>query len=409
MSTAFKNVIPALLLLTFLGLSLRCLLATAEDVVRIHTPDFPEYLSNVTNETTSATDYSEYFQIIKELFDLANSNVSFGELLTNPATREDLNELATLLNKSGDLENARRIEALRDYSSLSPQELLQSINSDELKDLLQRYLESGLLNEEILKELNNMFLSGNISFEDYVKALYFLRETGGGELAMKADALLMSALLNSLADSTLKILSSTNTDLLVSENSDISEALKSMIDFFSRESSASEGLANTLESFLRSMSRPTPSVPAMKFPRFSIDLPALTPSFSLEPLTVFLPLTLVLAGVLVYLITKQRKFAAVLTRLPVIRSHLLEDLNVKSEVIRIYWSSVELLKKRVPMFPNETHREYLDKVLKNISSMGESFKRITEAYEKVRWGAQEEKLFIDNVRRAYEDLMRGIR
>ncbi|MEM0085881.1 MAG: DUF4129 domain-containing protein, partial [Zestosphaera sp.] len=88
---------------------------------------------------------------------------------------------------------------------------------------------------------------------------------------------------------------------------------------------------------------------------------------------------------------------------------LLEDLNVKSEVIRIYWSSVELLKKRVPMFPNETHREYLDKVLKNISSMGESFKRITEAYEKVRWGAQEEKLFIDNVRRAYEDLMRGIR
>lgn len=409
MSPASKDVLLALTLLTLLALSLRNVIVVAEDVTSIHTPDFPDRLSNILNETANMISYSEYFQIIKEFFDLANNNVSFNELLKNPATSEDLNKLINLLSERGDLENTHKIEALRDYSSLSLQELLQSISSDELRNLLQRALESSSLNEEILKEISGLYLSGNISFDDYVKALYFLKEvSGSSELATKVDSLLMNTLLNSLTDSSLKVLSDVSLDSRLLESSVVSETLKSMLSFFSREPSVNKGLTNVLESFLEGMNTPSPSVPRVRFPQFSIGLHMLVTSFSVEPTIIIFLSVMILSSVIVYLLLKRKKFTTVLARLPVIRDYFLEGLNIRSEVVRIYWGSVELLKKRVPIFPNETHREYLDKVLKSVPNVGELFERITEAYERVRWGAQEEKLFIHNAQKAYEDLVREL-
>lgn len=422
MSSASKNVLLVLTSLTLLLLSSRSVLVTAEDITRIHTPDFPEYLNSILNETTSAINYSEYFQIVKELFDLANSNVSFDELLKNSDTSEDLDKLIDLLKERGDLENAHKVEALRDYSFLSPQELLQDISSDKLRDLLQKALESGSLSEEILEEISNMYFSGNISFDDYLKALYFIKGVsgggggvngggdGGGGLAGKVNSLLMDVLLSSLTDSSLKILGSANTDLRILESDVASEALKSMLDFFSKEPSNNRGLTDTLESLLEDANTSLPSVPEPKFPQFNIDLPAPATPSGMESVSAsmfFLP-AIILSGVTAYLLLKQRKFTTVLTRLPIIRDYFLEDLNIRSEVIRIYWGSVKLLKERVSMLPNETHREYLDKVVRNIPNVSELFKRITEAYERVRWGAQEEKLFIYDTQRAYENLMREL-
>ncbi|MGC8974565.1 MAG: DUF4129 domain-containing protein [Thermoprotei archaeon] len=409
MSPVFEGRALATLLLVFLLFSLNQLLAVAEDISRIHTPDFPERLSEVLNEGTNPINYSEYFQLIKEFFDLANNNVSFDELLRNPSLSGDLDKLVNLVSKKGDLENAHRIKVLRDYSFLNPQELLQNISSDELRSLLQKVVENGFLNEEILKEISEMYLSGNISFDDYVKALYFLKKTSSdSDLVVKIDSLLMNALLNSLANSSLNVLSGASTDTQILENNVTSEALKSMLSFFSKEVSADEGLVNMLKGFLERTNTQLPSLPEVRFPQFSIGLPAPVIPFNVGPLTTLPLLTAILLGVLTYMLVKRERFAVVLTRLPLIRDRYLGGPDLRSEVIRAYWGSVELLKKRIPRSLNETHREYLDKVLMSAPSLSESFKYLTEAYERVRWGAQEEKVFINGVRKAYEDLVREL-
>jgi hypothetical protein len=62
-------------------------------------------------------------------------------------------------------------------------------------------------------------------------------------------------------------------------------------------------------------------------------------------------------------------------------------LSTDSEIIKTYWRAVELLGTKVPRSPNETHREYLGRVAKALPEVCDHFGRITEAYERVRWGA----------------------
>lgn len=412
MNPSIKNKFIVSLILILLVLHLNQVIVTAEDVTKIHTPDFPELLNEVLNKTTNSINYSEYFQLIKEFFDLANNNASFEELLKSAATSENLDKLIDLMNESGDFENAHKLEVLKNYDSLSPEELLQSISSDELRNLLQEALKSGFLNKEILEEINNMYVSGSIGFNDYVKALYFLKKVGrDSDLVMNVDSLLTKVLLDSLTDSSLKILSKSNTDLQILNDEAVSEALKSMMTFFSKEPQTNNGLVETLENLLSNTNTLPLSKPEVRFPQLRISLPTLITPFNVESLVMPLSLAMVLLGVLVltYLFIKRGKIPVVFSRTSLGKTYPMEGLNIKSETVRIYWNSVKLLEKKLlPRSLNETHREYLNKVLKTTPNIGETFKYLTEAYEKVRWGAHKEDQFIHNVKKAYEDLVRGL-
>ncbi len=399
-----------LLLAALITVLLTQTVSGAADVTDIHSPDFPEYLDSF-NPQNNTLDYIKYIQLLMELLSSANKSELFSELISNETTRENLSNLINMMKTSGDLKNAHQAETLLNYSSLSVDELLQGIKNEHLAELLREAFLNGLVSEELLRVIEEMYASGEISFDDYVRALYALQKisesSGNKELAKRIDSLLLTLLMNNLTNSALRLLENPATlDYLLKEGLS-KEVLENMLQFLSNSPEHSEEALRTLRRLLGGESPfSISSIPSIRFP--SLGMFALAPSLVVDPNTLAI-LTLFVTGfvlVSILLFLKRRKISVIISQVTQLISRRTYHFN--SVVVNIYWSSVDLLGRRVQRNSNETHREYLNKVSSEMPEVSELFRDITEAYEKVRWGAQNESTFVEKVVKEFDELRRTV-
>lgn len=77
--------------------------------------------------------------------------------------------------------------------------------------------------------------------------------------------------------------------------------------------------------------------------------------------------------------------------------------------LRLYWESVKLVEGRTRVYMKDTltHREYMEAVKSLLGPLAEPFKKITIAYERVRFGGAPEETVHDDAIKSYEELRRG--
>jgi len=284
------------------------------------------------------------------------------------------------------------------YSTLNLDELIQGIRDDELRSLIQEAALTGNVSNSLLNLINEMYSSGKISFDDYVRALYALRNiSSDAESRKQIDSLLLRVLGNSLINSSLNVLGGSESLTQLTDQELVRDAVNSMLQFLSREPETNADFIKGLEDLLKS-SQTSPSIPSLKLPSAGLALPPLTSlSIDLGTALPFIVLALALTISLVIFL-KQDKISSALARLTPRGSRPFYGLgNIESRIIRTYWNSVELLRKKVQRSPSDTHREYYERVSRTLPEVDSVFRNITFAYEKVRWGALDEGALADEV------------
>lgn len=407
-----KTITRCLLLTTLITiLLLTQTISIATDVTEIHSPDFPEYLDSIPGLQNETFDYAKYIQLLKELLSSANESETLSELMNDGTSREDLSNLINMMKVSGDSENARQVETLMNYSSLDLNELLRGMEDDRLAELLREAFSSGLVSEDLLRVIGDMYASGEISFDDYVRALYALQRTselsGNEELVKRIDSLLLAQLTNSLSDSALRLLENPAVLNYLLREGLTRETLEAMFQFLNSSPEYSEDVLSALRYLLGSESSfSTPLTPSFRFP--PLDMHASIPTLAVDTNTLA-TLALAVTGFLLtstLLLLKRRRISGMISQVALSLSRKTYHFN--SEVVNIYWSSVDLLSRRVQKGLNETHREYFNKVYSTMPEVGRLFKNITEAYERVRWGAQDESAFVGRVTKEYDELRKVV-
>lgn len=394
MSNPIEKVKKALLLTLPLIIFLTQTVAIATEATEIHTPDFPNYLDMLYDyKPGTQLNYTEYLQLLKEFFNSINEGRDLEDVMSDP----NLSKLQSLMREGGDLDNARKLDALMNYSTLSSDELIQGIRDDELRSLIQEAALTGNVSNSLLNLIYEMYSSGKISFDDYVRALYALRNiSSDAESRKQIDSLLLRVLGNSLINSSLNVLGGSESLTQLTDQELMRDAVNSMLQFLSREPEANADFIKGLEDLLKS-SQTSPSIPSLKLPSAGLALPPLTSlSIDLGTALPFIVLALALTIFLVIFL-KQDKISSALARITPRISRPSYRLNIDSRVIKTYWNSVELLRKKVQRSPSDTHREYYERVSRTLPEADSVFRNITFAYEKVRWGALDEGALADEV------------
>jgi len=393
LSNPLKNVEKVLLLMLLLIILLTQTIATATEATEIHTPDFPNYLDILyDHEPGAQLSYTEYLQLLKELFNSINEGRDLEDIMSDP----NLSKLQSLMGEGGDLDNARKLEALTSYSTLNVDELIQGIRDDELRSLIQEAALTGNVSNYLLTLINEMYSSGKISFDDYVRALYALRNlSSDAESRKQIDSQLLRILGNSLINSLLD-LGSSETLTQLADQELMREVVDSALQFLGNEHEANANFIKGLEDLLNPQ-QISPTIPSLKLPSAGLALPSLTSlSIDLGTALPFIVLALTLTISLIIFL-KQDKISPVLARLTPRSGRPSYEHSIKSRIIRTYWNSVELLRKKVQRSPSDTHREYYEKVSRTLPDADSVFRNITFAYEKVRWGALDESALVDEV------------
>jgi hypothetical protein len=394
LSNPIEKVKKALLLTLPLIIFLTQTVAIVTEATEIHTPDFPNYLDMLYDyKPGTQLNYTEYLQLLKEFFNSINEGRDLEDVMSDP----NLSKLQSLMREGGDLDNARKLDALMNYSTLSSDELIQGIRDDELRSLIQEAALTGNVSNSLLNLIYEMYSSGKISFDDYVRALYALRNiSSDAESRKQIDSLLLRVLGNSLINSSLNVLGGSESLTQLTDQELVKDAVNSMLQFLSREPEANADFIKGLEDLLKS-SQTSPSIPSLKIPSAGLALPPLTSlSIDLGTALPFIVLTLALTISLVIFL-KQDKISSALARITPRISRPSYRLNIDSRVIKTYWNSVELLRKKVQRSPSDTHREYYERVSRTLPEADSVFRNITFAYEKVRWGALDEGALADEV------------
>jgi hypothetical protein len=394
LSNPIEKVKKALLLTLPLIIFLTQTVAIATEATEIHTPDFPNYLDMLYDyKPGTQLNYTEYLQLLKEFFNSINKGRDLEDIMSDP----NLSKLQSLMREGGDLDNARKLDALMSYSTLNLDELIQGIRDDELRSLIQEAALTGNVSNSLLNLINEMYSSGKISFDDYVRALYALRNiSSDAESRKQIDSLLLRVLGNSLINSSLNVLSGPGSLTQLTDQELVRDAVNSMLQFLSREPETNADFMKGLEDLLKS-SQTSPSIPSLKIPSAGLALPPLTSlSIDLGTALPFIVLALALTISLVIFL-KQDKISSALARITPRISRPSYRLNIDSRVIKTYWNSVELLRKKVQRSPSDTHREYYERVSRTLPEVDSVFRNITFAYEKVRWGALDEGALADEV------------
>jgi len=393
LSNPLKNVEKVLLLMLPLIILLTQTIATAAEATEIHTPDFPNYLDILyDHEPGTQLNYTEYLQLLKELFNSINEGGNLEDIIGDP----NLSKLQSLMREGGDLDNAHKLEALTSYGALSVDELIQGIRDDELRSLIQEAASTGNVSNYLLTLINEMYSSGKISFDDYVRALYALRNlSSDAESRKQIDSLLLRILGNSLINSLLN-LGGSETLTQLADQELMREVVDSALQFLGNEHEANANFIKGLENLLNPQ-QTSPAIPSLKLPSAGLALPPLTSlSIDLGTALPFIVLALALTISLIIFL-RQDKISSVLARLTPRSGRPSYGLGIESRIIRTYWNSVELLRKKVQRSPSDTHREYYEKVSRTLPEADTVFRNITFAYEKVRWGALDESALVDEV------------
>jgi hypothetical protein len=263
------------------------------------------------------------------------------------------------------------INILSNPGSSDYKDLYSLINDPEIRSLLSQLNTSDIqkfaeLANSSMNRLMEMYVSGRISYKEYAAALELIRRLALEKnvydiynLAGEREMDLLRAIIDrSYSDALLKMISASKDISLIEKGS-------SNKIFVSQNNMSGSNLFSGFEG-LRLVQIMFPSI----------------------PLTMILGIAVV--GVLITLIimllrlgvNPLEKISRYITNRGVIDISKLSNLPTP---IKIYWMAVSILSKRVPRYENETHREYLRKIIENKDPSSQNFSKITEVYELTKY------------------------
>ena len=164
---------------------------------------------------------------------------------------------------------------------------------------------------------------------------------------------------------------------------------------------------------------PNTSMPVIASSSSGASLPSPPPLSAPSPASltmlskVFIPAVCAIAiAVALYLIAR----SGALTRLRLViasraapKTVAQELARMRSEIVELYWRAVNAVSRATGMRigKTETHREYLERVRKLLSSSSQAFEELTMVYEIHRFGHVISSSLVERARRAFDRLVRS--
>jgi hypothetical protein len=334
-----------------------------------HTIGFPQNITYTIN--ISSSELSEIINQLKNIDNITSSckNIDCVQNISSSYIRSVANRLRDEGVLSNDAYDA--INILSNSGSSDYKDLYSLINDPEIRSLLSQLNTSDIqkfaeLANSSMNRLMEMYVSGRISYKEYAAALELIRRLALEKnvydiynLAGEREMDLLRAIIDrSYSDALLKMISASKDISLIEKGS-------SNKIFVSQNNMSGLNLFSGFEG-LRLVQIMFPSI----------------------PLTMILGIAVV--GVLITLIimllrlgvNPLEKISRYITNRGVIDISKLSHLPTP---IKIYWMAVSILSKRVPRYENETHREYLRKIIENKDPSSQNFSKITEVYELTKY------------------------
>ncbi|MCC6031015.1 MAG: hypothetical protein LM586_05170, partial [Desulfurococcales archaeon] len=334
-----------------------------------HTIGFPQNITYTIN--ISSSELSEIINQLKNIDNITSSckNIDCVQNISSSYIRSVANRLRDEGVLSNDAYDA--INILSNPGSSDYKDLYSLINDPEIRSLLSQLNTSDIqkfaeLANSSMNRLMEMYVSGRISYKEYAAALELIRRLALEKnvydiynLAGEREMDLLRAIIDrSYSDALLKMISASKDISLIEKGS-------SNKIFVSQNNMSGLNLFSGFEG-LRLVQIMFPSI----------------------PLTMILEIAVV--GVLITLIimllrlgvNPLEKISRYITNRGVIDISKLSNLPTP---IKIYWMAVSILSKRVPRYENETHREYLRKIIENKDPSSQNFSKITEVYELTKY------------------------
>jgi len=334
-----------------------------------HTIGFPQNITYIIN--ISSSELSEIINQLKNIDNITSSckNIDCVQNISSSYIRSVANRLRDEGVLSNDAYDA--INILSNPGSSDYKDLYSLINDPEIRSLLSQLNTSDIqkfaeLANSSMNRLMEMYVSGRISYKEYAAALELIRRLALEKnvydiynLAGEREMDLLRAIIDrSYSDALLKMISASKDISLMEKGS-------SNKIFVSQNNMSGLNLFSGFEG-LRLVQIMFPSI----------------------PLTMILGIAVV--GVLITLIimllrlgvNPLEKISRYITNRGVIDISKLSNLPTP---IKIYWMAVSILSKRVPRYENETHREYLRKIIENKDPSSQNFSKITEVYELTKY------------------------
>ncbi|MCC6061666.1 MAG: hypothetical protein LM581_01695 [Desulfurococcales archaeon] len=366
-----SKILTLILLILFISTTLQIYEKTYANEIydNRHTIGFPQNITYTIN--ISSSELSEIINQLKNIDNITSSckNIDCVQNISSSYIRSVANRLRDEGVLSNDAYDA--INILSNPGSFDYKDLYSLINDPEIRSLLSQLNTSDIqkfaeLANSSMNRLMEMYVSGRISYKEYAAALELIRRLALEKnvydiynLAGEREMDLLRAIIDrSYSDALLKMISASKDISLIEKGS-------SNKIFVSQNNMSGSNLFSGFEG-LRLVQIMFPSI----------------------PLTMILGIAVV--GVLITLIimllrlgvNPLEKISRYITNRGVIDISKLSNLPTP---IKIYWMAVSILSKRVPRYENETHREYLRKIIENKDPSSQNFSKITEVYELTKY------------------------
>ncbi|MEM3833711.1 MAG: hypothetical protein QW128_09045 [Thermoprotei archaeon] len=327
-------------------------------------------------------------------------NQSQNQLLSNGTSQviNSLNDSKRLNDDLNTLLNSGQISS-NDYTILQSilgnntnlSQLLQILSKDNLTDIISMLQslqnvkdpnQAKQMYQNILSVINNKYSSGKMSLTDYIAALKALQLIGSSKNIDTTDL---------------------NDMLRTAEL----EYLKNMASLLSNINGLkTPSISETPLSFNKSSTISSPNIALQ--PLFSINT---LPSGLALPndLQIFNPLIILIVSIIAVSILAWRWrtiFSSIMNLIERNKTMVIStDLEKYSESIKLYWNSVSMLSRKVPINSCDTHREYMSRVLQNLPSVGNDFSKIAMTYELERFGGIKSNELINDAKQAFKNIL----
>ncbi|MGC9165271.1 MAG: DUF4129 domain-containing protein [Thermoprotei archaeon] len=352
-----------------------------------HSYEFPVILTNSTDFLKKLTD------LLNLMNQSQNQLLSNGtsQVVNNPADAKRLNDdLNTLLNSGQISSNDYTVlqSILSNNTNLA--QLLQALSKDNLNDIVSMLQalqnvkdpnQAKQMYQNILSIINDRYKSGNMSLADYIAALKALQLIGSSKNLDIIDL---------------------NNELKIAE----SEYLKSIISLLNSVNNLKTPIGESQLNFNKSSIIPSSNLISQPLSNINALPSGLTLPSGMQISDTLIILAISIVVMLILLWKWNAIFSSVMRMIEHNKTvSVSTDLEKYGESVKLYWSAVNILSKRIPINSYDTHREYASKVLQGLPSVGGDFNKIAMTYELERFGGVKSNELIDDAKRAFKNIL----
>lgn len=351
----------------------------------MHTIDFTEILATGVEGSRGSMGYlgANVSKILEAIRNISLGCDTLSCITANRSARASIEQSLRELERSGYIDPGVVDEVMSSIyqASMSDEALKRLLSNPEISQLIAN-ISTGNSPIGLLGALDSLFRGGRISLSEYIAALELLKRISISQ-GLQGDALAIDKM-------QLEII----RQLIISRTA--------------------EGLVRGLANILASSNISSQQIQA----RQAGGGDNVYLGYRYQPYPIFLPLPGGILGmdqlyIALALLGLSSIAAIIIIGIP---KRLLKKASLGSGdearrislpsftgVIRIYWRAVEILSKRIPRDGSETHREYLEKVRRNIENP-KAFEDLTEVYERVRYAHEPEERYYERALKDYREL-----